>query len=92
MKSKKHWTVEFDERAVKELKRLGKQAQRIILNYLRERIATDKTPRRFGKALGKELTGLWRYRVSDYRIVCQIEDQNVTVLVIRIGHRKDVYK
>ena len=85
------WEVEFDEAAAKELRKLDRQAQREILNYLRQRIATDEDPRRFGKPLSRELTGLWRYRVRDYRMICNIEDDKLTVLVVRVSHRKDVY-
>jgi len=83
------WVYRFDERALKELKKLGRQAQRDILAYLDERVAGDANPRRFGKGLKADLAGLWRYRVADYRILCQIKDQE---LVVAAGHRKDVYK
>lgn len=85
------WTVEFDESAAKELRRLDKPIQREILTYFRQRIATEEDPRRFGKPLARDLAGLWRYRVRDYRMVCSIEDQTLTVLVVRVSHRKDVY-
>ena len=86
------WTVEFDDAAAKELRKLDRQAQSDILRYFRERIATDEDPRRFGKQLSGELTGLWRYRIRDYRIICNIEDDKLTVLVVRASHRKDVYE
>lgn len=85
------WTIEWDERAVKELKKLDKQIQRDILHYLKSRIATDESPRRFGKALLGDKAGLWRYRVKDYRIICLIEDGNLVVLVLKTSHRKEVY-
>jgi mRNA interferase RelE/StbE len=85
------WTIEWDERAVKELKKLDKQIQRDILHYLKSRIATDQSPRRFGKALLGDKAGLWRYRVKDYRIICLIEDGNLVVLVLKTSHRKEVY-
>jgi mRNA interferase RelE/StbE len=86
------WKVEFDDAARKELRKLDRQAQQTILRYLRERIATDDDPRRFGKALARELAGLWRYRIQNYRLICHIEDQTLIVLVLRVGHRKDVYE
>ncbi len=86
------WTVEFDDAAAKELRKLDKQTQSEILRYLRERIATDEDPRRFGKPLSRELTGLWRYRVRNYRMICTIEDDKLIVLVLRVGHRKDIYE
>jgi mRNA interferase RelE/StbE len=86
------WQVEWEDVAVKELKRLDARAQRVIVRYLKERIATDDDPRRFGDPLRKDLKGLWKYRVGVYRIVCSIEDKDVLVLVIRVGHRRNVYE
>ena len=86
------WTVEFDDAATKELRKLDKQAQGEILRYFRERIATDEDPHRFGKPLSRELAGLWRYRVRNYRMICNIEDDKLVVLVLRIGHRKNIYE
>ncbi len=86
------WSVEFDDAAAKELRRLDRQAQQIILSYFRERIVTGEDPRRFGKPLSGELAGLWCYRVRNYRMICTIEDDKLIVLVLRIGHRKDAYK
>ncbi len=85
------WTVELDDRARKELRKLDKSIQKKILKYLRERIAVDDDPRRFGKPLSYDKHGLWRYRIENVRLICQIEDDVVNVLVLRIGHRRDVY-
>jgi mRNA interferase RelE/StbE len=85
------WTVEWDERAVKDAQKLGHEARREILAYLHERVATNKDPRRFGKPLLADKAGLWRYRVGDYRIVCRIEDERVLVLVLAVGHRSKIY-
>ncbi len=87
-----NWVYRFDERALKELKKLGHQAQRDILAYLDERIAGDEDPRRFGKGLKADLVGMWRYRVGDYRILCQIQDDELLVLVVAVGHRRDIYE
>jgi mRNA interferase RelE/StbE len=76
---------------LKELKKLGKQAQREIVAYLDERVAGDADPRRFGKGLKADLAGLWRYRVGDFRILCQIVDGELLVLVVAVGHRRDIY-
>ena len=86
------WTVEFDDAAAKELRKLDKQTQQEILRFFRKRIATDEDPRRFGKPLSHDLAGLWRYRVGNYRMICNIEDGKLLVLVLRVGHRKDVYE
>ncbi len=86
------WAVEFDDAAAKELRKLDRHAQQEILRYLRERIATEEDPRRFSKPLAHDLAGLWRYRVRDYRVICNIEDDKLTVLVVRVAHRKDAYE
>jgi mRNA interferase RelE/StbE len=86
------WTVEFDDAAAKELRKLNKQTQQEILRYFRERIATDEDPRRSGKPLSRDLVGLWRYRIRNYRIICNIEDDKLLVLIVHVGHRKDVYE
>ena len=86
------WTIEWDRRAAKDFWKLGEDAQRRILTYLRKHVETDANPRRVGKALLGRKAGLWRYRVGDYRIVCRIEDDRVVVLVLAVGHRSKVYE
>jgi mRNA interferase RelE/StbE len=85
------WKIEFDEHTVKELKKLGPEIQREILRYLKERVAPSDNPRISGKALVGTFSGLWRYRLGKYRIVCQIKDDEAIILILRIGHRKDIY-
>jgi len=85
------WRVEFDADAARDLRRLGAVAERAILRYLRQRIATAEDPRRFGRPLTGDPKGLWRYRVGDYRIVAAIEDDRFVVLVVAVGHRREVY-
>ncbi len=92
MTERKAWTVEFDPEAAKELRKLGRPAQELILRYLRERIATFDDPRRFGKALGGDMAGLWRYRVGDYRLIVTFEEDRLVVLVLTLGHRRNVYE
>ncbi len=86
------WTIEFDEQAQRDLARLDKSIQREISRYLDDRIALAANPKAFGHPLGHELSGLWRYRVRDYRILCEIQDKKLIVLVVSIGHRSKVYK
>ncbi len=86
------WQVEFDRAAARDLRKLGADAERRVLRYLRERIAGPEDPRRLGHALTGDLQGLWRYRVGDYRIVAAIEDGRFTVLVVTVGHRREVYR
>jgi mRNA interferase RelE/StbE len=86
------WTVEFDNRSRRELRKLDPGAQQEILRYLRERIAGSADPRQFGKPLRMNLAGLWRYRVGQYRLICRFENDRFVVLVIKIGHRREVYE
>ncbi len=86
------WTIEYLETARRELKRLDKQTAKRIVDYMDTRIATADDPRRYGAALTGALSGSWRYRVGDYRVVCKIRDNVVCVLVLEIGHRREVYR
>lgn len=85
------WTVEISETAKKQLAKIDHQAKDSILKYLRERIATNEDPRRFGKPLRKDLAGFWKYRVGNYRIIADIQEEVLIVLVVRVGHRKNMY-
>ena len=85
------WTVKLDSRAKKDLVKLDNQHAKRIARYLADCIATDEDPRRFGGPLRHGLAGLWKYRVGDYRIVCEIRDQVLVVLVVHIGHRRRIY-
>ena len=85
------WGYRVSAKALKQLRKLGPEPSRRIFAYLDSRVAGDENPRRFGKALKGDLAEFWRYRVDDYRVVCQIEDDELVVLVVRIGHRKNVY-
>jgi mRNA interferase RelE/StbE len=82
----------FNETARKQLKKLGRHAQLEILGYLDEWIASPESPRCFGKALKADLFGLWRYRVGDCRNLCQIQDYELIVLEVAVGHRRQVYR
>jgi mRNA interferase RelE/StbE len=86
------WRVEFDRSAVRDLRGLGADAEGRVLRYLRERIAGSEDPRRLGQALTGDRKGLWRYRVGDYRMVASIENDRFVVLVVSIGHRREIYR
>jgi mRNA interferase RelE/StbE len=86
------WKIEWDERAVKEFKKLNKNTQKEIKSYLIERVLSSDDPRNFGKPLQGNLSGLWRYRISDHRIVCRITDSTLKILVLRVAHRSKVYQ
>ena len=85
------WRIEVTDTAKKQLVKLDHQVQSEIVRYLREKISTDEDPRRFGAPLRKELTGRWKYRVGAYRIICEIQDEKVLVLVLMVGHKSRVY-
>ncbi|AYM56315.1 mRNA interferase RelE/StbE [Agrobacterium fabrum] len=87
------WRIEFQRNAVKQLGKLTKSDANRIVSFLTDRVAQDDNPRRAGAALqGSELGNFWRYRVGDYRIICDIQDQKLVVLVVEIGHRREIYR
>ena len=86
------WVVEYDPRALKDLRKLGRTAQSKILDYMDDRVVNADDPRQSGKPLRGSLFKLWRYRVGDYRIICEIQDNRMVVLVVGAGHRSSVYK
>lgn len=87
------WAVEFDPDAVKDLKKLDKQVQLRVVSFLRDRVALIENPRSIGEALaGAKLGNYWKYRVGDWRIICDIQDRRIIVRVLRIGNRREVYR
>lgn len=86
------WAIDYTQTARKQLTKLDKPVARRILDFMDERVAEQEDPRTLGKALTGPLGTLWRYRVGDYRVICEIQHSAVTVLVIRIGHRGEVYR
>lgn len=85
------WMIDVSEKAVRALRKMDKQAARRIRDELEE-IAKLEDPRSRGKALVGNLAGLWRYRVGDYRIICDIEDGRLVILVVDVAHRREVYR
>lgn len=87
------WRIEFDPAAERELRKLGREPAQRILRFLAERVAHLDDPRAIGEALkGSRLGDFWKYRVGDYRIIADIQDGVLLILVVRIGNRKDVYR
>ena len=87
------WTLDYTETATKQLRKLDRQTARRIVDFLDERIAGQENPRSTGKALtGPMLAAFWRYRVGDHRIICDIQDGALRVLVVEIGNRREVYR
>ena len=87
------WQIEFDPSAAKELAKLDKPAARRIVQFLRERVSPLTNPRSLGEALrGDDLGSFWKYRLGDYRVVAEIIDRRVVIIVVRVGHRREVYR
>ncbi|MBX3649406.1 MAG: type II toxin-antitoxin system mRNA interferase toxin, RelE/StbE family [Betaproteobacteria bacterium HGW-Betaproteobacteria-14] len=87
------YEIEFDPEAVKDLKKLDRPVQQRIVAFLRERVATLDNPRQIGEALaGAKLGNYWKYRVGDWRIICDIQDRRIVVRVLRVGNRREVYR
>jgi mRNA interferase RelE/StbE len=87
------WQIEFDPDALKDLRKLDKPIQIRLLGFLRTRVSSLTNPRDIGEALsGQRLGSYWKYRVGDWRIICDIQDQKILVRVLRIGNRREVYR
>jgi mRNA interferase RelE/StbE len=81
------WTIEITRTAEKHIKKLDGPAQKSIVRFLRERLKSDENPRQWGKPLHGDKQGLWRYRVGACRLICDIQDEKITLLVLEVGHR-----
>jgi len=86
------WTIEYDENALADLQKRDRQMQREILDYMDKRVGKANDPRVFGKPLRHSKFGLWRYLVRDYRIICELRDAQLKVLVVVVGHRSTIYE
>lgn len=87
------WTIEFAGAALRQLEKLDRSVQRRIWKFLNERLRALQNPRSIGEALhGERLREFWKYRVGDYRLIARIEDDRLLVLVLKVGHRRDIYR
>ena len=86
------WTLRLSETAKRQLRKLDSSNAQVILRYLNRVVQETSDPRERGSGLRANLAGLWRYRVGDYRVICNIEDHELVILVLQIGHRRDVYQ
>ena len=85
--------IEFDPGALDDLKKLDRPVQQRLLGFLRRRVASLDDPRSLGEPLsGARLGSYWKYRMGDWRIICDIQDQRIVVRVLRVGNRRDVYR
>lgn len=86
-----NYDLVFSEAAKKQLKKMDKQVSSLIVAWLKKNIKNTSDPRQFGKTLTANHKGEWRYRIGDYRVLTEINDNEVIVLVISIGHRREIY-
>ena len=86
------YQVRFSKNALKQLKKLDKSVSSLILGWIRKNLEGCNNPRIHGKALVANKSGQWRYRIGDYRILAEINDDEIVILVVNIGHRRDIYK
>ena len=85
------YAVEFTERALKDIKKLDKHVASLILGWVRKNLEGCENPRAHGKGLSANKSGQWRYRVGDYRLLALIEDDKIKIVIINVGHRREVY-
>lgn len=86
------YTVRYTTRAEKQLKKLDKSVQRLILNWIGKNLEGCENPRAKGKGLVENHSGEWRYRIGDYRLICDIQDNQLTIFAVSIGHRSQIYR
>jgi mRNA interferase RelE/StbE len=82
------WRIEITRTATRQITKLDRTAQKSIQRFLRQRLSPADNPRQWGRALQGEKRGLWRYRVGDYRLICDIQDEKITILVLALGTAK----
>ena len=86
------WKISFTKNALKQLSKLDREIARLIVRFLEEKIAGSSDARLYGHALVGDQKGRWRYRIGDYRVVCELRDSELLVLVVTVGHRKEIYR
>lgn len=86
------YSLQFTNNAKKQLKKMDKYTARLIVNWMLKNIQNTTNPRMYGKALKGNLSDYWRYRVGDYRVITEIQDDAFVVVAVEIGHRKEIYK
>lgn len=85
------WTIKFTAKADKQLRKMDKGTQKLILNWIEKNLVDCSDPRAKGKGLTSNRSGEWRYRIGSYRIICELQDEQLIILTLEIGHRRDVY-
>lgn len=85
------YKVEYTAQAVKQLKKLDKHTAALIYGWIDKNLVDCENPRLHGKGLTANKSGQWRYRIGDYRLIAEIQDEKITILLLNIGHRKEIY-
>lgn len=85
------YTVVFTEKAKKQLSKLDKSTAKLITSWLLKNLQNCENPRQHGKGLTSNLSGKWRYRIGDYRIIADIQEDKILIMILEIGHRRDIY-
>lgn len=85
------YKVVFTDDAKKELKKLDKHTATLIISWIRKNLEGCENPRQHGKALSANRTGQWRYRIGNYRLIAEIEDDKIIILILNVGHKRDIY-
>lgn len=86
------YKVNYTPHAIKQLMKLDKHTRKLIYAWIDKNLQGCTNPRVHGKGLTANRTGQWRYRVGDYRLICEIEDEKITILVLEVGHRRNIYE
>lgn len=86
------YKVIFTDRAKRQLKKLDKYISSLIIGWIEKNLQNCENPRQYGKALVANKSGQWRYRIGEYRLICEIQDEKITILVLEVGHRKNIYE
>ncbi|GAB2497452.1 type II toxin-antitoxin system RelE/ParE family toxin [Alkalibacterium psychrotolerans] len=87
----KNYEVRFAKQAQKKLKKMDKHQSLLIMSWINKNLVNTNDPRQFGKGLVGNHSGEWRYRIGDYRLIADINDETITILILEIGHRRDIY-
>ena len=87
----KQYKVVFSDKAKKDLKKLDRHIQALIIGWIEKNLQYCENPRIHGKGLTSNKSGEWRYRIGDYRIICEIKDKEIIILLLNIGHRREIY-
>ena len=85
------YRVEYSERAIKELKKLNRYTRQMIYAWISKNLVGCENPRQHGKGLTANRSGQWRYRIGDYRLICEIKDNELVILALSVGHRREIY-